>query len=119
MNVVLFDLQLMGDFPGRWNPSVFLFEFSLDLANIGNSSNLMQRDIDYSRLLRQGLKNRLSYPPYRIGNKFEILAFVEFSSGPDKARIAFVDQIIKRKSLVLIIAGHADDESEVCFYQFF
>jgi len=65
----------------------------------------MQGNIDNTRLLGERFKNSLPDPPYRVGNKLEILSFIEFLGGPDQPGVAFIDKVVKRKSLVLIIAA--------------
>jgi len=70
-------------------------------------------------LLGQGLKDGLTNPPNRVGDKFEAPRFVKALGGFDQAEVAFIDEVAERKPLILVLLGDRNDKAKVGLCQFF
>jgi len=62
-------------------------------------------------LFSERLQDALSDPPYGVGDEFESSGLIESLCCFDESEIAFVDQIRKRKSLILILFSDRHDKS--------
>ena len=56
-------------------------------------ADLVLWETDQTTLLCQSLKDRLTDPPYGVGDKFETLGLIKTLGGLDQTEIALVDQI--------------------------
>src|SRR4051812_29467465 len=95
-NIIDFRLahfQKLCKFFGRRLTLVLLFESHVSFIGLVIRADLILRQAHKSSLLGQRLQDRLTDPPYRIGNKLESLGLIKALCSFDQTEIAFVDQI--------------------------
>src|SRR5687767_4530231 len=66
-----------------------------------------------SRLLGECLEDALADPPYGVGYELDPLRLVELVRRADQPKVALVDQIRERYTLVLIFLRDRNDEAEI------
>ena len=72
-----------------------------------------------ARLVGNGARNSLSYPPGGVGAEFEALCIVEFFHGFHQSQIAFLNQVEKKHTSADVTLGNADDKTQVGFAEQF
>ena len=75
----------------------------------------MDRDADRSRLVGERTGDRLADPPGRVGRELEALAVVELLRRAHEAERPLLDQVQERQSLVAVVLGDRDDQTQVGF----
>ena len=96
-----------------------LLQKGIGFVNLVDRTNFVQRQTYNSRLLSKCLQNRLSDPPYGIGDKFKSSRFVKTLGCFDKPQVSFINKVGKCKPLVLILFGNRNYKTKICFSKFF
>ncbi len=96
-----------------------LLQRGFGLADMAEVVQDVGRDADGTGMHVEGLVDVLPDPPHGIGDEFAAPGGVELARRGEQAEVAFVDEVCKRKTLVLVGLGHADDEAQVAFDQIF
>ena len=86
MPITLASSSSLGSRPSSWVSPAFAHQ-SVDRFDH------MHRDADGARLVGDCARDRLPYPPCRIGRELEALAVIELLDRADQADIAFLDEI--------------------------
>ena len=98
---------------------MLLLEAGERLVDLVERSDLIERQTHDTRLFSQRLKDRLANPPHGVGDEFETARLVELLGGLDQAEVPFVDQVGQAESLVLVLLGYRDHETQVGLGQLF
>ena len=112
-NLVLGDVDHFGQFFVGRLALVLLLELGEGLVDLVQGAHLVQRQTDDTALLRKGLEDALTDPPHGVGDELEAAGLVELLSGLDQAQVAFVDQVGKAQTLVLVLFRHGNHETQV------
>ena len=112
-DLVLRDVDHLGQFLVGGLPLVFLFEFGEGLVDLVQGAHLVEREPHDAGLLGQGLEDGLPDPPHRIGDELEAAGLIELLRRLDQAEVALVDQVGQGKALVLVLLGHRHDETQI------
>ena len=110
-------VEEFGEFFGRGTALELLFEFCAGATDLGLQPDLVERHAHNAALLADGLQNALANPPHGVGDEFEAARFVKFLCRFHQADVAFVDQVVERHALILILFGHRNHKAQVGFYQ--
>ena len=73
----------------------------------------MHGDPDRARLVGDRPRDRLAYPPGRIGRKFETFLIIELLHGLHQAEIAFLNEVEKEHPAPHVPFRDGNDETEV------
>src|SRR5690606_8980567 len=87
-------------------PLVLLFKRDIRLIYLTISTDLVLRKAHETTLLCKRLKDGLTDPPNRVGNKFNTLGFIKALGCFNQTQVAFVNQVAERKPLMLILFGN-------------
>ncbi len=96
-----------------------LFEFGKRLVDFIQRTYFVQGQTYDTALFGQGLQNALANPPNGVGNEFKTARFVETLGCFNQTQVAFVDQVRKAKSLILILFCNRNNKTQVGFGEFF
>ena len=114
-HLLLREFEFRGQLLGRRRALVLLLEAGEGLVDLVERSDLVERQTHDTRLLGQRLEDRLADPPHGIGDELETARLVELLGGLDQAEVALVDQVRQAQTLVLILFGDGDHETQVGF----
>ena len=107
------DIQFLGQLIRARATLVLLLKLREGLGDLVQRAHLVQWQTHDTALLGQGLQDALANPPYGIGDKLETARLVELLSGLDEAEVTLVDQVGKAQTLVLVLLGHTDHETQI------
>ena len=113
LDFLLGDVEHVGQFLFRWRALEFLFQAADFLFEFVKCAQLVGGETHDARVLGDGLKDGLAYPPNGVGDEFEAACFVETLCGLNQTHVAFVDEVGKAEALVLVLLGDGDDEAQV------
>lgn len=89
---------------------VFLFKFREGFVDFVQRIYFVQRQVNnmglFCQCLQDGLLNLLN----GVGNKFEIMGFIKMLSGFDQFQVIFINKVIQREILILILFGYGYNE---------
>ena len=117
-NLINWDIQLFRQFLRRRFALMVLLKSLVCFQNLIERAYLIKRQTHDTRLLSEGLKDRLANPPYSIRDELETARFIEFLRCFDESEIAFVNKVRKTKSLILILFRNRNDEAQIRANQF-
>ena len=113
LDFLLGDVEHVGKFLFRWRALKLLFQAADFFFEFIEGSQLVGGETHDARVLGDGLKDGLAYPPNGVGDEFESACFVETLGGLNQTHVAFVDEVGKAEALVLVLLGNGDDEAQV------
>ena len=106
-------VQNLSEFSDGGSAFILLLKVDDGFGQLALESDLVERHAHDAALFGDCLQDALAYPPNGVGDEFEAACFVKFLCGFDEAEVAFVNEVVEGKSLVLILLGNADDKAEV------
>ena len=118
-DLLLGKLQLRSQLFGRRRTLVLLLEACERLVDLVERTHLIERQTHDARLFGQCLQDRLTDPPHGVRDELETAGLVELLGGLDQTEVAFVDQVREAESLILILFGDGNYETQVGFGQLF
>ena len=98
--------------PQRLGQEAGLFLYLLQVVDL---AHWRPRDL---AVLGQRLENRLADPPDRIGDELEATRLVEPLDRLHQADVPFGNQLDERETIILVLAGNADHETQIGHDQF-
>src|SRR4029078_8882792 len=107
------DVEAFSDLSMRRLTAELLEQSARSLSDAVESARAIERNAQDARLFRESLKNALANPPHSVRDELDSFRLVELVSGANEAKVALIDQVRERNSLVLIFFRHGDDKSEV------
>ena len=113
LDFLLGDVKHVGQFLFRWRALELLFQAADFFFEFIEGSQLVGGETHDARVLGDGLKDGLAYPPNGVGYEFEAASLVEAFGGLNQSNVAFVDEVGKTEALVLVLLGNGDDEAQV------
>lgn len=113
LDLVLRDVEEVGEFLFRWRTFEFLLKAADFLLEFIEGAELVGGQTDDAGVLGDGLENGLTNPPHSVGDELEAAGFVEALGGLDEADVTLVNQVGEAETLVLVLLGHRDHETEV------
>ena len=78
----------------------------------------MNRNADGACLVGDGTRNRLAYPPCRIGREFVAAAVFKLVYRLHQADVAFLNQVKELHAAVGVFFGNGDNQTQVGFNHF-
>ena len=106
-------LQLVGDLLGQRLATELLHELALDMDNLVELLDHVNRNPDRPALVRDRARDGLANPPGGVGRELVAAAVVELLDRADEAERALLDQIQERQATAEIALGDGDDEAQV------
>ena len=106
-------LELLGDLLRARLAAEPLHELPLDVHDLVQLLDHVDRDPDRARLVGDGPCDGLADPPGRVGGELVALAVVELLDRADQAERALLDQVEKGQPAAEVALGDRDDETEV------
>ena len=98
---------------GRRLAAELLDELALDVDDLVELLDHVDRDADRPPLVRDRAGDRLADPPRRVGRELVAAAVVELLDGADQAQRALLDQVQERQAAAEVALGDRDDEAQV------
>ena len=90
-----------------------LDELALDVHDLVELLDHVDRDADRAALVRDRARHRLADPPRRVGRELVAAAVVELLDRADQAERALLDQVQERQAAAEVALGDRDDEAQV------
>ena len=90
-----------------------LHELALDVHDLVELLDHVDRDADRPPLVRDRARDRLADPPRRVGRELVAAAVVELLDRADEAERALLDQVQERQAAAQVALGDRDDEAQV------
>ena len=83
------------------------------VANLIQRSNLIQGQAHDTALLGNSLEDGLANPPHGIGDELETACLIKLLGSLDEADVTLVDEVGERQTLMLVLLGHGNDETQI------
>ena len=102
-----------GDLLGRRLAAERLDELALDVHDLVELLDHVDRDADRPPLVRDRARDRLADPPGRVRGELVAAPVVELLDRPDEPERALLDQVQERQPAPEVALGDRDDEAQV------
>ena len=106
-------LELAGDLLRRRLAAELLDELALDVHDLVELLDHVDRDADRPALVGDRARHRLADPPRRVGRELVAAAVVELLDRADQPERALLDQVQERQAAAEVALGDRDDEAQV------
>src|SRR3954452_12258813 len=104
-------LELARDLLGRGLAAELLHELALDVDDLVELLDHVDRDADRAALVGDGARDGLADPPRRVRRELVAAAVVELLDGADEAERALLDEVQEREPAAEVALGDRDDET--------
>ena len=111
------DAHFLRDLLGARVASELLQQPARDADELVDRLDHMNGDADGTRLVGDGARDRLPYPPRRIRAELVALAVIEFFDRLQKPEVALLDEVEKEHPASDVAFGDAHDEAQVRLLQ--
>src|SRR4051812_38235822 len=85
----------------------------MQLSDLARGDRMVRRQPHNSTLVIQAATKRLRDPERSVGRELETLAVVELLNRSDKAKRTLLDQVFKRKVVIVVPLGNVHDQTQV------
>jgi hypothetical protein len=93
--------------------AVLLEKLLLDLHDLVQRLDHVDRDADRAGLVGDGAGDRLADPPGRVGGELVAAAVLELLDGLHEAHVALLDEVEEGEAAVRVLLRDGDDEAQV------
>jgi len=91
--IALLDAELLSELLAGGLTLILLLELREGLGDLVQRTDLVEGKAYDTSLLSQSLEDRLTDPPYCVGDELESAGLVEFLGGFDQPQVALVDEV--------------------------
>ena len=105
-DLVFGDIEFLSQLFAGGLTLILLLELREGLGDLVQRTDLVEGKAYDTSLLSQSLEDRLTDPPYCVGDELEASGLIELLSSLDQAQVALVDQVGQAQALVLVLLSH-------------
>ncbi len=113
LNLIVVNIRNLRQFLGRRITMMLLLKLLYHRVDLRQRTHLVKWQAHHTALFGDGLQDALAYPPHGIADELKPAGLIKFLCSLHQSNVALIDEVGQRQSLMLVLFGHRNDETQV------